>query len=95
MELVALGKEQTEGGTERHMHVLSICKSFQLTLIPVNCGLSYSQINTCADDICACGQTHSNGLNQPNMSKIRATLKEQSGLCSLRRCDGVSNKDNL
>lgn len=60
MELVALGKEQTEGGTERHMHALSICKSFQLTLFPVNRCLSYSHINTCADDICACAQTHSN-----------------------------------
>ncbi len=54
MLLVALGKEQTEGGTERHMHVLSICKSFQLTLFPVNRCLSYSQKNTRADDICAC-----------------------------------------
>lgn len=64
MELVALGKEQTEGGTERHMHVLSICKSFQLTLFPVNHRLSYTQINTCADDICAGAQTHSNRLKR-------------------------------
>lgn len=65
MELVALGKEQTkEGGTERHMHVLSICKSFQLTLFPVNHCLSYTRVYTCAD-ICASTQPHTNGQTKP------------------------------
>ncbi len=92
MELVALGKEQTEGGTERHMHALSICKSFQLTTFPyklLSFLLSYKHL--CRWHLCLC-QTHSNWLNQPNMSKIRATLKEQSGFCSFGSCDGVATK---
>lgn len=67
------GGDRTAHACSEHLQVFSVNTFF----FPVNHSLSYTQIYTCADDICASTQPHTKPAKH---EEIWATLKEQSVL---------------